>query len=195
MIKNIIFDFGGVIVADHTKELRRLALRRGIPKLLHRRYVRLFHQTERGERPTEDLLPALRDAWMPKATTEQLRERILSTKTLPPWRLAKLLGKNYRVIIFSNNQKSWPREIGRRLKQNFSRFPFVNSAFCGMRKPEPRFYQYLVKRFKLKASETAFIDDRAENLGPAWQMGMQVFHYTGNPKSLERWLKRMGVRV
>lgn len=195
MITTIVFDFGGVIVADHTKELRKLALRRGIPKHLHKRYVRLFHQTERGERPTKDLLPALRDAWMPGRATEELQERILTTKVLPPWRLAQQLGKKYRVIIFSNNQKAWPREIGKRLKQNFFQFAFVNSARCGMRKPEPRFYRYLVKRFKLEASETAFIDDRAENLGPAWQMGMQVFHYTNNPAALKRWFKKVGVRV
>jgi len=46
-------------------------------------------------------------------------------------------------------------------------------------KPDPRIYDYLLQTYKLKAEECLFIDDRAENVEAAKQVGMQAEVFTG----------------
>ncbi|HEV7861988.1 MAG TPA: HAD-IA family hydrolase [Acidimicrobiia bacterium] len=64
-------------------------------------------------------------------------------------------------------------------------FPFdlfdvvVDSSAVGVRKPDPRFYQELLRRLDRPASEVVFVDDFEENLTPATELGMATVHFTG----------------
>ncbi|ERF73869.1 hypothetical protein EPUS_05881 [Endocarpon pusillum Z07020] len=57
---------------------------------------------------------------------------------------------------------------------------FVSSAHVGMRKPDPRIYQYTMEKLRekvgpdLKAEEVLFLDDIGENLKAARALGMRT---------------------
>jgi 2-haloacid dehalogenase len=61
-----------------------------------------------------------------------------------------------------------------------------------MRKPEPAFYQRLLDRYNLNASEALFIDDNLRNVRAAEAMGIHSIHFTG-AAALETSLKEMNV--
>jgi 2-haloacid dehalogenase len=47
-----------------------------------------------------------------------------------------------------------------------------------MRKPNPAFYQLLLNRYSVKASEALFIDDNLRNILAAEKMGIRSIHFT-----------------
>jgi len=64
-------------------------------------------------------------------------------------------------------------------------FPFelfdvvIDSSEVGVRKPDPVIYQELINRVGLPASHIAFVDDLAENLPAAEQLGIRVVRFIG----------------
>lgn len=59
-------------------------------------------------------------------------------------------------------------------------------------KPDPRLYEILLDRFNIKANESLFIDDNAQNIDTAQNMGFHTIHYTPNT-DLEKEVKAMGL--
>ena len=65
-------------------------------------------------------------------------------------------------------------------------FPFLGwfygelvSADVGLLKPDPRFFELLVRRFHLTPSSTLYVDDNAENVKQARKTGFAVHHFAG----------------
>lgn len=58
-------------------------------------------------------------------------------------------------------------------------------------KPEAAIYSYLLETYGLKANDTVFIDDSAENLTAAADLGLHVLRFE-NPSQCERELKALG---
>jgi len=48
-----------------------------------------------------------------------------------------------------------------------------------IRKPFPQFYQLLLDRYNVKASEALFIDDNKRNIEAAKKLGIDTIHFTG----------------
>jgi epoxide hydrolase-like predicted phosphatase len=77
-------------------------------------------------------------------------------------------------------------------------FPFqlfdvvIDSSHIGVRKPDPRIYQELIRRLHLPACAVAFIDDLPENLPAAAQLGIRTVHFTGIGPVRDQ-LRRVGV--
>ncbi|KAF1815254.1 HAD-like protein [Eremomyces bilateralis CBS 781.70] len=79
-----------------------------------------------------------------------------------------------------------PEEKVREMKQNFE--VFVSSAHVGMRKPDPRIYEYAVGEMnrvrrgegkgEVRMEEVVFIDDIGQNLKGARELGMQTVKVT-----------------
>jgi 2-haloacid dehalogenase len=63
-----------------------------------------------------------------------------------------------------------------------------------MRKPYPAFYQLLLQRYHLKASEALFIDDNLRNIRAAEEMGIHVIHFQ-SPDQLRSALKEFGIET
>jgi 2-haloacid dehalogenase len=71
------------------------------------------------------------------------------------------------------------------------RYPFLNwfdgivvSGVEKMRKPALSFYQLLLDRYQLQASQTLFIDDNKRNIEAAKTLGIQTIHFM-NPQQLQ----------
>ncbi len=59
-------------------------------------------------------------------------------------------------------------------------------------KPDPKLYQVLLDRYKLKANESLFIDDNIHNIETALEMGFHTIHFT-DKIDLEKVVREMGV--
>ena len=68
----------------------------------------------------------------------------------------------------------------------------VFSHDAGMRKPDPRIYELLLKKATRSAAACVYIDDRPAMLVPAENMGMTVIAFD-NPDQVEVDLVRHGL--
>jgi putative hydrolase of the HAD superfamily len=62
----------------------------------------------------------------------------------------------------------------------------VDSAFVGMRKPDPGIYMLTVDRFGdgVEPADCLFIDDIEHNCDAATELGMTVVHYTSSDQAI-----------
>lgn len=86
----------------------------------------------------------------------------LTSDNIEAYQLVPELKKKYKVIVLSNiNQLHFEY-----LKENFRIFdPFdkiVLSYEVGVRKPDPKIYQYALELFSLQPQEAFYIDDRLD---------------------------------
>ncbi len=85
--------------------------------------------------------------------------------------------KGYRLFGLTN----WPGEIFEESRKMFPAFAkFEGIVVSGIErtvKPYPEIYRILLDRYDLNASECFFIDDRKENIDAAVALGFDGLHY------------------
>jgi len=193
MIKNIIFDFGGVLINDRSDDASLTEIIQKLPKELQLKNREILTQSELGQIPYEDVWKFDEEILFPNKTRKEIEYFFLNNEVYETFHLAEKLLPNYKVIIFSNNHKGAPEMTAKNLNINISQFPFVNSAYVGMRKPDIGFYKYLINLHNLVPEESIFIDNTLKNLEPAKQLGIKTFHYTKNHNELVKFLKKLGI--
>ena len=65
----------------------------------------------------------------------------------------------------------------------------VFSSLCGMVKPNLEIFLHLCNRYGLDPQETVFVDDRADNVAGAEQAGIQGYVFDGDAKRLGEYLE------
>lgn len=187
MYKNIVFDFGGVMVDfDPHKYLIDLFGNRGLEEEVYdltfgSREWRLLDagritRREANERMLERARAVGRgfeaegvlDDWM-----SMLRPR-RRMRTL----VEQLKQRGYCVYYLSNIPEDVLDLLTRR---DFEGLFDGGVASCEVKvnKPDPRIYQTLLDKYHLRADESIFIDDRAENLLPASALGFGIYEMHG----------------
>jgi len=195
-ITTIIFDFGGVLVHESTHKLEQKYRFDDLPQAKQLRYIKAFHKSEVGKLPTATLLKVMSETAMTDMTPKQIEDKITSTTVQKTWKLLlKLKRAGYKIIIFSNNQKTWPAKITKHDKMNLSGIPFINSSLVGMRKPNLNFYRYMISKYKFDPKKSIFIDDRIKNLPPARKLGIKTFWYQQNYQDLVKFIKKQGIKI
>ena len=64
----------------------------------------------------------------------------------------------------------------------------VFSAECGMTKPNADIFEHICQKFGLEPTEAVFIDDNPANVHTARQLGMQGYVFDGDADKLCAWL-------
>ncbi len=67
----------------------------------------------------------------------------------------------------------------------------VFSSACGMTKPNKDIFEYVLKKYDFKASETLFVDDRLENISGAESVGIMGYLFDGNVEKFKEFLKNL----
>lgn len=188
-IRNIIFDFGGVILnINHEKvenAFKKLGLNNFEDLFNKASQSKLFQDFEIGVINPQQFRNSIRD----------LRGLLLDDKTLdetwneiicdyPPERIKAIqeIASNYRLFLLSNtNQIHFDFYIPK-FKQEFG-FDFVSlfektywSFELGLRKPNPDPFLFIVKDAGLIPSETLFIDDSLQNINIAATLDFLTYH-------------------
>jgi putative hydrolase of the HAD superfamily len=94
--------------------------------------------------------------------------------------MRQLRGRGLRMALLTNNVREWEPLWRAKLPDIDEIFEVVvDSAFVGMRKPEPGIYELTVERLGdgVSASDCLFIDDIEANCEMATELGMTAVHY------------------
>jgi len=96
-------------------------------------------------------------------------------------KFVKKLARKYEVALLSNFgdaylefDKKWQN------KKTFGDKIFV-SAYLGMKKPDKKIFQHVLRNLNIKSSEAIFVDDRKENIKTAKNLGLIGILYKNLP--------------
>jgi glucose-1-phosphatase len=194
-IKNLIFDLGGVIINLDTGATVKALSQLG--KLTNDETVSIyslefFKNYEKGLISDEDFRNQLQLKLNHCSAAELTTAWNSMLLDIPPARLELLrwLRKEYRMFLLSNTNQIHINQVNIILKdvcgaEDFSHF--FDKAYYShqikMRKPDTEIYKHVLEENELTAEETLFIDDNAENLRGAEQLGINTLLVTSE-KSL-----------
>lgn len=206
-IKNIVFDLGDVIlnidVPIASKSFADLSGREQSEILTIFKENELFRQFETGlldeatfRNYVREILnfPDLSDEAIDTAWNSLLLD-------LPPDRveLLKTLATKYRLFLLSNTSSIHITQVNKILeastgvKKLEDLFEIVFLSYeMGLMKPDTRIYQEVLDRAGLKAEETLFLDDNADNIRGAAQLGIETIHVQ-KPVTILEYLKDYAV--
>jgi putative hydrolase of the HAD superfamily len=94
--------------------------------------------------------------------------------------MRQLRERGLRMALLTNNVREWEPLWRAKLPDIDEIFEVVvDSAFVGMRKPEPKIYELTVERLGdgVSAADCLFIDDIEANCEMAVELGMTAVHY------------------
>jgi putative hydrolase of the HAD superfamily len=99
--------------------------------------------------------------------------------------MAELSGSGYRMAILTNNVREWEPIWRAKLPVDEIFETVVDSAFVGMRKPDPEIYELTLERLgDVAASECLFIDDTEANCDAATALGIRAVHFRDNDQAI-----------
>ncbi len=187
MIKNIIFDFGGVIYPiDHEKTklaFSNFGLKNFEELYSHAIQTHLFESFEKGFVSPQSFRTQLRAYSKTSITNTEIdaawNALLLGFDTVR-LELIKKVSDHYRIFLLSNTNQIHHHKYYNELRaldgyetffSSFEKLYFSHQI--GMRKPDKKIFNFVLNDSSLKAQETAFIDDYNLNIDAANSMGIQ----------------------
>jgi len=200
MIKNIVFDMGGVLINfDAARYTARFVPDPADYELIRRELFRSVEwiQMDRGAISDDDAVAAV-CARLPQRLHQAVRD-ILDNwhQDIPPLDgiydlVEELKGKGYGVYLLSNTCTRFHS-----FRKNIPALRFFDGEFisadCHFIKPEAEIYRLFLARFGLEAEKCVFIDDVPLNVEGAVRCGIHGIVYHGDPALLRGQLRRLGV--
>ena len=198
MIRNVVFDIGGVLLRLRYQPFIDYLAGAGIdmtdlPAWLER--VDLAAH-ERGEISGEELLGRIAAMARRPLPPEELRERWLDMfdRAQEMFDLAQGLQREYRVYLLSNIGDLHWRYLNERHGFEELTHGAIASFRVGAIKPSAAIYREAERRFGLEPSATVFIDDLPPNVAGAVACGWSAIHHR-DPAATLRQLHALGVRL
>jgi epoxide hydrolase-like predicted phosphatase len=200
VISAVICDFGGVLTSPLVRGFLALQEQAGITlEELGNAMARLardsdgehpLFQLEKGLISEQDFLRALAGALGRDGELESFGERYF--EHLHPNEemidlMRRLRERGLRMALLTNNVREWEPLWRAKLPDIDEIFEVVvDSAFVGMRKPEPGIYELTVERLGggVTARDCLFIDDTEVNCEMAVDLGMTAVHYRDNTQAI-----------
>jgi putative hydrolase of the HAD superfamily len=201
-IRAVISDFGGVLTTPLLKSFMAFQNETGIPsealgramqRIAERDGAHPLFQLERGELTETRFLDLLRAALEPELghRPEVHRFREIYFDALDPnermieqmWRLKR---RGLRMAMLTNNVKEWEPFWRGMLPVDEIFELVVDSAFVGMRKPQPEIYELTVERLGdgITPADCLFIDDQDVNCDAARELGMTAVQFRDNEQAI-----------
>lgn len=188
MIKNIIFDLGGVVINLQkefaVRALTNLGASDAETFLGEYSQKGPFLQLETGEISSSEFFDLLLSKCKPGTTCTQLRDAFEEfLEEIPSERLIwieKLRDKGYKLFVLSNTNpimfNHWInrefKKAGRSINDYFD--GIVTSFQEGVCKPDPLIFQKLIDRYSLNPEETIMLDDSDKNILSAKSVGLNA---------------------
>ena len=200
-IRAVIWDMGGVIIRNSVPELRnRLAEKYGLTEVKLEELVfgnPYSLKATLGEisvdvlwenvRSTLNINPAdmpafISDFWGADRPDESLVEFIHSLRPA------------YKTGLLSNAYSDARASINTRFPDLLSNFDVsLFSAEFGLAKPDPRFYNLVLKKLGVAPSEAIFVDDFSENVKAAAAVGIFAIQYRNTNQARQSVLERLSI--
>lgn len=189
MIKNIVFDFGGVIADISREQAVKAFIRLGVKdadRILDKYHqTGIFQELEEGSLTDEAYRNELGKLCGRTLSWEEVQQAWLGFITGVDIRkleyLEMLRSEGYKLYVLSNTN---PYVMGWACSERFSSEgkPLTSyfdklylSYQVGCTKPEQRIFEYMLSDAGLAPKETLFVDDGQSNINIASQLGMHTF--------------------
>jgi putative hydrolase of the HAD superfamily len=92
--------------------------------------------------------------------------------------------RGLRLGILTNNVREWEARWRAKLPIDEVFEDVVDSAFVGMRKPEPEIYELGLTRLGVGAEACAFVDDTEVNVDAARALGLHAVHFRDTAQAI-----------
>jgi putative hydrolase of the HAD superfamily len=201
-VEAVVSDFGGVLTTPLFDAFAHVQDEHGIP-LEALGHAMLRATTERGENPlfpfergelTEpEFLAILGQALSAElgreVSLEGFAERYFA-RLDPNERMIEHLRalkeeQGLRLALLTNNVREWEPRWRAMIPDVDDLFELiVDSAFVGMRKPDPRIYELTLERLGLPAEACAFLDDLEVNCDAAAALGMAAVRFVDTDQAI-----------
>ena len=183
MIKVIIFDYGGVIGKETTDYIFKAvsAAYRLKPEQIRKEFYKFIFSLQTGKIKEkffwQELAKSLgitdasglKNFWL----AEHQKYAKLNDKVLT---IVKKLKSCYKLCLLANTISFYQKKsIEEKLKQVFP--VIVYSYKVGLRKPDRKIYNYVLKKLKVEPEECVIIDDSEKNLVYPKKLGMITVHF------------------
>lgn len=201
MVQNIVFDIGGVLADFRLKEF---LAEKGFDGDMIRRILKasvlspFWGQFERGEITEEETLQGF--ASTDPEIEKELRLAYSSVAGMLTSRdyaipLVQGLKKaGFRVYFLSNYSRKAYDECG----ESLAFMPYMDGGLVsfkvGKTKPDREMYQMFLEEYGLQSEDCVFVDDTAENVEAARQIGFEGIVFTSYDELLTE-LEKLGVRM
>ena len=202
MIKNIIFDMGGVLIDYNPEKTLYGMFDRETADILLREIFRnpLWNDKDRGIIFPEDIMKSKKDV-IPAEHYEKTAELVNNFfPYMPPFEkmceLVKKLKENgYGIYLLSNASSDFhERRKGIPALEFFD--GVIISADYKLLKPEKEIYLTLFEEFSLVPEECYFIDDVQKNIDGAKTVGMDGHcYYHGDVEILKKAMIEKGIKI
>lgn len=193
-IKNIIFDFGDVLLDWNPKYLyeQHFADKSEMDYFLENVCNHDWNREQDRGRPFAEAVKILQEQF--PAYAEQIAlydncwDTMLRAEIPGTVEILRELSKTHRIFGLTN----WSAE---KIKIAYDQYDFskyfegiVVSGEEKLIKPDPKIYELLLERFGIKAEDSLFIDDNPANIAAAKALGIHAIHFVNAP-SLKEALK------
>ena len=190
MIRNIIFDFGGVILPVEPMDYGRRMMDLGCNDIqgLHKRFEqeKVYMRFEKGEISPAEFRDLLRSSLENHVSDEKLDAAWnLMLGEIPAHRVRFLesLKGNYRTFLLSNTNIIHYHHYQQQFCKSYG-YDSLDTLFekayysyqLKMYKPDPDIFHFVLNDSGLLAKETLFIDDNPDNIKSAEKLGIKVIH-------------------
>lgn len=175
-VEVIIFDMMGVIFieGDDTRSLLIPFIKKECRYHDEEDLLARYLQASLGSITTGQFWAGITDDWVTMQKLYLDTRLELDPDFIP---VAEALARNHDLAILSNDLSDWSKYL--RQKYSLDRLfrEVVVSADYGVRKPDRKLYQILLKRLGVPAQRCVLIDDNIRNLQPAAELGMKTVHF------------------
>lgn len=203
MIKNIIFDLGGVIYDIRYENIPEAFARMGAGNLVSlyskAKQTDFIDRYEEGLMSSDDFCEEIHRLSEVPLTNEQIKEAwnaILIDVPAPRVDFLLKLKERYNLYLFSNTNQFNYDCFTAHLKRKYG-FDFFGTIFKAayfshilhIRKPKAEGFQKIMQEQQLNPAETLFIDDSPQHVEGARRCGLQAYHLKDDEKieSLNIW--------
>lgn len=201
MIKNVVFDIGGVLADFRVIEFLG---EKGFDGPMIKRILKAtvmtpyWNQFERDELTEEEALKGFastdpeieNDLWTAFSSVEGL----LNSRDFAIPLIKALKGAGYGAYYLSNYSRKAYNECG----ESLSFMPYMDGGLVSFRagktKPDPEMYRMFLKEYGLSADECVFVDDSAENVEVARDLGFAGIVFQ-DEKTLLSKLNELGISI
>ena len=203
----VIFDLGGVVYPSPFEAFDAYDVEAGLDAGTVRGLIRSSSETgawaalERGELAMDEFF-ALLAAEAAAAGFEldgarlmQMIGRGFGPRPAMARAIQRINAAGLRTAALTNN---WPRPSDGVAAVNGNGLGFdvvIESAVVGLRKPDPRIYELVLRELDVEASVSVFLDDLGINLKPARAMGMTTIKVTDTNTALTELAATLGLEV
>jgi glucose-1-phosphatase len=191
-IKNIIFDWGGVITnldfETFNLSFKKLGINNSDDWFSTNHRNTLFTDFEVAKISPEMFREGIKSLSTQELTFSEIDEAwnsLLGETPMSRINILKNLGKKYRIFLLSNTNSIHANFYNNKLRTEYQTdhsvlFEWVfYSHEVGIRKPEKGIFEYVIRTCGLLPQESLYIDDTEIHVNAAASVGMNAFHLAG----------------